>query len=76
MFSVDDASINGFMIDPFYAKSVIAGKCVFSSMSWYDTMLDENGITDIEEIEFNLRAHDENNWMSDDLVNENIILNP
>ena len=76
MFSVDEASVNGFMLDPFYAKSVIAGKCAFGSMSWYNTVLDENGITDIEEIEFKLKAYDEDNWMSDNFVNEVIILNP
>ena len=76
MFSVDEASVNGFMLDPFYAKSVLAGKCAFSSMSWYNTTLDENGITDIEEIEFKLRAYDADNWMSDDFANEVITLNP
>ncbi|MCD8189358.1 MAG: hypothetical protein LUD78_03935 [Clostridiales bacterium] len=29
MFSVDDASVNGYMIDPFYADSVPAGRCTF-----------------------------------------------
>lgn len=39
MVSVDDAAVNGFMADPFYASSVAAGKCEFSSMSWSDTTL-------------------------------------
>lgn len=76
MFSVDEASVNGFMANPFYAKSVIAGKCAFSSMSWSNTVLDENEIIEIEEIEFKLRAYDKDNWMSNDFANEVITLNP
>lgn len=76
MVSVDEASVNGFMADPFYAYSVEAGKCAFSSISWSTATLEENGITDIETIEFILRVYDNNNWLADDFVNELITLNP
>lgn len=76
MFSVDEASVNGFMADPFYATSVSAGKCAFSSMAWSDTTLEENSITDVETIEFKFRAYDEDNWSGDDFANETITLNP
>ncbi len=76
MFSVDNASVNGFMIDPFYAKSVAAGKCAFSSMSWYDDDLEENGITEVEEIEFELTAYDYDDWTGDHYVEEVFTLNP
>ena len=76
MFTVDDASVNGFMVDPFYSTSVMPGKCKFSSMSWSDTTLEENGITDIEEIEFIFRAYDSDDWSADDFVNELITLQP
>ncbi len=76
MFSVDEASVNGFMADPFYATSVSAGKCAFSSMAWSDTTLEENSITEIEEIEFNFRAYDEDDWFGNDFANETITLNP
>ena len=76
MFSVDESSVNGYMADPFFAKSVSAGKCAFSSMSWSDTDLEENGITVIEEIEFNIRAYDEDNWLDDDLANKTVTLTP
>jgi len=52
MFSVDEASINGYMIDPFYATSVMPNKCKFSSMSWSNSSLEENGISEVAEIEF------------------------
>lgn len=76
MFSVDEASVNGLMADPFYATSVSAGKCAFSSMAWSDTTLEENSITEIEEIEFNFRAYNEDDWSDDDFANETITLNP
>lgn len=64
------------MADPFFAKSVPAGKCAFSSMSWSDTTLEENSITQVEEIELTFTARDYNNWFSGDLINETITLNP
>ena len=76
MFSANDVSVNGYMMDPFYATSVIPGKCMFSSMSWLDSTFDENGITEVEEIEFTFRAHDSNDFTSDDFANELITLNP
>lgn len=76
MFSIDNASVNGFMADPFYACSVSAGNCAFSSASWSDTTLEENGITEIEELEFVFRAYDDDDWFADDFANETITLNP
>lgn len=76
MFSVNDASVNGYMLDPFYAESVVAGKCAFSSMSWPNTTLEENGITDVNNIEFTLRVYDNDDFSANDLANEVITLNP
>ena len=76
MFSVKDASVNGYMADPFFAKAVTAGKCAFGSMSWSDSTLEENSIAEIEEIEFTLRIYDNNDWLAEAFAEENIILNP
>ncbi len=76
IFSVENASINGYMADPFYATSVPAGKCAFSSMSWSDSTFAENGITDVEEIQFTLTAYDAQNWSGDAFANEAIVLQP
>ncbi len=76
MFSVDDASVNGFMADPLYATTVSAGNCAFSSMSWADTTFEENGITEVETIEFKLRAYDDDDWFAEDFANETVTLNP
>lgn len=76
MFSIEEASVNGYMLDPFYATSVSAGKCSFSSITWFENTLTENGITEITELEFIFKAYDSNDWMADDFAKEKIILNP
>lgn len=76
MFSADNSSVNGFMIDPFYATTVPAGKCAFSSVSWSDDDLEKNGITEVETIEFEFRAFDKDDWTADDYIKEIITLHP
>ncbi len=76
MFSVDNASVNGFMADPFYAHEVAAGKCAFSAMSWGDTTLEECGITTVEEIEFAFTAYASDDWSGEHYVNEIVTLIP
>lgn len=76
MFTVDEVSVNGFMIDPLYATTVGAGKCAFDSISWSDSSFEDNAITEVEEIEFLFRAYDSDDWFADDIVNETITLNP
>jgi len=46
-----DTSVNGFMIDPTMSSDVLPGKKVVDVMSFYNTDLKSNGITDIKEIE-------------------------
>ena len=74
MFSVEDASVNGYMIDPFWATSVSGGKCMFGSMSWSGETFEENGIEKVEEIEFVFKAYDEESM--NDYFKEKITLNP
>lgn len=76
MFSADEASVNGFMANPIFATSVAAGKCTFSSMSWSDSAFEDNGITEVTEIEFTLKAYDNNDWFADKFAEEIIKLNP
>lgn len=70
MISADDASLNGIMIDPYYATTLLPGKCRFSTISWFDTDLDDNGITEVEEVEFKVRVYDNDDWFAADMVNE------
>jgi hypothetical protein len=75
-YSVDEASVNGFMADPFWASSVSAGKVAFASMSWSTSDFEENDITTVEEIEMKLRIYNSDDWSADDIFNETVTLNP
>lgn len=75
-FSIDDASINGYMADPVFASSVKAGKQKFETVSWSNTILEENEITEVTDLEFTLRAYDEDDWSADDLIHEEISFQP
>ena len=76
MISADDVAVNGYMADPLFATSVSEGKVAFSSMSWSDETFEENGITDVEEIEFTLTVTDADDWLADSFAEEVITLNP
>lgn len=61
-FSMDDVSVNGFMADPFWGASVPAGKKLYTTVDFYESILEENGITSVEEIEFTLRISNAETW--------------
>ena len=67
MFSWDDVSVNGFMIDPLWASEVAPGMRSYAEISFFDSYFEDNGITDVEEIEFLLRISDADDWMADNL---------
>lgn len=76
MYSVDEASVNGYMADPFWSKELQPGKVAFSDISWPDTTFEENNITEVEEIKMTFRVYDSNNWAADKLIEETVILKP
>ena len=76
MFSLDGASVNGFMCDPFWAETVAPGKQSNTTISWSDSAFAENGITDVESLTLPLRVYDANDWMAEDVLNETYTVNP
>jgi len=70
MFTWDNVSVNGFMTDPFWATSVMPGKRSFSDISFSSSSFEENGISDVEDIEFTLRVSDYDDWSASALVDE------
>ena len=76
MFTADDVSVNGFMLDPLFADLVEGGKCAYSFLSWLESDFEDNGITDVQSIEFTLRVYDPTDWAADDVVNMQIELKP
>lgn len=75
MFSVGDAAVNGFMCNPYFAKTVAAGKQCITSISWSDTAFKENGITQVQSLQLPIRVYDAEDWSGSDLVNESFTLN-
>lgn len=76
MISWDDVSVNGFMIDPFWAETVAPGMRSYAQISFSTSQFEENAITEVENIEFTMRAYDSNNWSADDFVKESFVYEP
>lgn len=76
MFSVDDCSVNGYMLEPFWATSVLPGATSFSSMSWSKSDFEENGIENVDEIEFFFKAHDYDDWTAESVFGDTIVVHP
>ena len=76
MVSWDSVSVNGFMVDPFWATSVAAGMQTFTQINFLRTDLEAQGIEDVSEIEFTILAYDDDNWDADYLLSETYTFNP
>ena len=68
VFSTDSFSINGYMVSVLFATKVAAGKKENTLITIFDSDLELNGITEIENIEFELRIYN-----AGDLVNGTIV---
>ncbi len=76
MVSVEDASVNGFMLDPFFATQIEPGACSFRDISWREDALLKNGIATVEEIQFELEAYPADNIFAENILDLQITLNP
>ncbi len=76
MFSWDDVSVNGYMVDPFWAIEISPGKRCYSGIDFSKSDFDDNDITEVEEISYRMRVYDSNNWSAKDLVNEYLSFKP
>jgi len=57
-----DTSVNGFMTDPTISCEVASGKKAVHGMSFFKSTLEENGITEIEEIETSFHIFESAGW--------------
>lgn len=76
MFSWDDVSVNGFMIDPFWATSVAPGSRTVSGISFSESDFEENNIDSVDEIEFELRVYYYDDWLSSDIFKDTFTYSP
>lgn len=56
--SVDDMSINGFMMSPYFSTTVYDGKMSIDDITVLESDLEENGIESIEEVELKFHFYD------------------
>lgn len=78
-FDLENVAVNGKMIDPYWAENVLPGKKAYSTASFYESDLEDNGITDISQItsiEYKLQVQDADDWSADYLVDETFTYNP
>lgn len=76
MVSWDAVSVNGFMVDPFWATSVAAGMQTFTQVNFLRADLEAQGIEDVSQVEFTILAYDDDNWDADYLLSETYTFNP
>ena len=57
-----DVSINDFMVDPVFSCEVISGKKAFDTITFMESDLTDNGITDINDLELKLHIFDTETW--------------
>lgn len=69
-FSAYDVSVNGFMVDPYWAKRVDPGEQKTGTMAWDPDDLAESGINYIETVEARLWVYDDQDYEADDVFND------
>ncbi len=59
-----DVSINGIMVDPAFSCSVLAGKKAFGTMTFFESDLSDNNITDITGMELKFNIFNSSNFQT------------
>lgn len=59
---VRDVSVNGFMIDPMFSCELGAGKHAIDAVTFFESDLEENGITEITDLELYFHIFDTEEW--------------
>ena len=75
-FSVGEASINDYMCNPYFVKTVAPGKQCNTAISWSKNSLEENGITKVETLHLPIRVYDANDWTEDALIDNTFTVKP
>lgn len=75
MFSASDVVVNGFMCDPYWAVEVAPGKKCNTQISWMESALTENGITQVETISLPVRVYESEDW-TDDILQQTFTITP
>jgi hypothetical protein len=60
--SVDNMSINGFMVDPYFSTMVYDGKMDIDAITIMSSDLEENGIESIDDVELKFHIYDDDTY--------------
>ena len=69
-FMINDACNNGLMMDPLYQTILAPGQSSDEEVEWFQSSLDEAGITDVTDIELEWVVYDSQDWSADFLLEE------
>lgn len=74
VFSIDDASVNDAMCNPFWASYVAPGKVSYASISWSPDDFEINDITTVEQIQLDISVMDDD--LTTELVSDTFTIEP
>lgn len=60
--AVDDLSINGFMFTSMYVDTIYAGKKSFNDITLFSSELEENGVSEVKDVELKFRIYDSDTY--------------
>ena len=75
MYSIDSCAINGVMNDPFWAKELPAGSKANEEISWFELQGNAESVG-ITRIDLGFRVYDSEDWMADELLEQDFTLYP
>ena len=70
MFSWTDTSVNGFMVENWFAEEVAPGKKANADAYFVSADMEDNGIESIDEAEYTLYVYDSEDWGADPVYKE------
>lgn len=76
MYSAENVSVNGFMVEPLFAQTVSAGNKANADFTIFDTDLEDNQISEVNEVKFSLRVYNDDDWTEDAIFEDELTINP
>ena len=76
MFSWKDVSVNGFMINPFWATEIQPKTKAYDNISFSKSSLKDNDISSVETISYTLHIYNSSEWQADAILDESYTYKP
>lgn len=76
MFSMENSSLNGCMVDTLCVEEVTPGNAAVEQVVWYPSELEAYGLGAITDVSFGMRVYDSDDWSADNLVDDYFTVYP